>query len=208
MFYLDHQNLYKNTYIQTNWSPEENRLLAEKYEQTNGPWEEIQQSFPGKSIEELKTNWYSIHQPDTSKLSTQNRMPNWSVEEDNLLIEMVAKRFSWDSIAKRLPGRTSDACQTHYKRLSSKKGLVKKDGDYNKGDGKGDQPANYDNLENKELTAAIRNEFHIGENEILTLSADTIPRIQRVIEQFYANKPGYQQEKEQSDEQSIFPQSE
>ncbi|SPJ80242.1 related to DRPLA protein [Fusarium torulosum] len=52
-----------------------------------------------------------VQEPPAKK---QRKYMKWSLEEDNLMIELQGKGMRWKDVAKRLPGRTAISCRLRY----------------------------------------------------------------------------------------------
>lgn len=58
--------------------------------------------------------------PDESPAKKQSK---WTLEEDNLTIELRGQGMKWDDIAKRLPGRSSISCRLRYQNYLEKRAI-------------------------------------------------------------------------------------
>ncbi|ORX92421.1 hypothetical protein BCR34DRAFT_500750 [Clohesyomyces aquaticus] len=53
--------------------------------------------------------------------SLAKKQCKWTLEEDNLTIELRGQGMKWDNIAKRLPGRSSISCRLRYQNYLEKR---------------------------------------------------------------------------------------
>ncbi|KAL8817860.1 MAG: hypothetical protein Q9191_008063 [Dirinaria sp. TL-2023a] len=57
--------------------------------------------------------------PSASPAKKQNS--KWSLDEDELIIQLRGKNMKWDDVSKRLPGRTAIACRLHFQNYLERK---------------------------------------------------------------------------------------
>jgi hypothetical protein len=68
----------------------------------------------------LKRQASQIPLPDESPAKKQSK---WTLEEDNLTIELRGQGMKWDDIATRLPGRSSLSCRLPYQNYLEKRAI-------------------------------------------------------------------------------------
>ena len=94
------------------WTPEEDerlqKLLERKQEMT---WKEMATYFPGRTPSALKVRKISKDIPPTG------RIYHFTKEEDDLLLELGAKKMSWKERAKRFPNRDVGSLKGRYRLL-------------------------------------------------------------------------------------------
>ncbi len=100
----------KNEPLGSQWTPEEDQLLAELRSNKSLSWSQIIEFFPGRTADAVKKRWFSKLRGNGVSSSRQ-----WTPEEDQLLTELREKKsLSWKQIIEFFPGRTPGAVQKHY----------------------------------------------------------------------------------------------
>ncbi|XP_061995324.1 transcription factor MYB3R-3-like [Rosa rugosa] len=92
------------------WTEEEDRILTDAVEKHNGKnWKRIAECVRGRTDVQCLHRWQKVLSPDLVK-------GFWSKEEDDLIIELVAKQGNkkWSEIAKSLPGRIGKQCRERW----------------------------------------------------------------------------------------------
>ncbi|XP_040996539.1 uncharacterized protein LOC121242679 [Juglans microcarpa x Juglans regia] len=92
------------------WTEEEDKILAVAVQKFNGKnWKKIAECVPDRTDVQCLHRWQKVLNPDLVK-------GPWSKEEDDLIIELVAKqgKKKWSEIAKFLPGRIGKQCRERW----------------------------------------------------------------------------------------------
>lgn len=93
------------------WTPEEDELLKRAVKKHNGQqWKVIATEVPGRSHVQCLQRWNKSLNPEVIK-------GRWTTEEDNLLLDIVAKNphmKNWGYAAKYIPGRSAKQCRERY----------------------------------------------------------------------------------------------
>ncbi|BBG97500.1 myb domain protein 3r-5, partial [Prunus dulcis] len=92
------------------WTEEEDEILAHAVQKFNGRnWKKIAECVPDRTDVQCLHRWQKVLNPDLVK-------GFWSKEEDDLIIELVAKQGNkkWSEIAKSLPGRIGKQCRERW----------------------------------------------------------------------------------------------
>ncbi|CAL9007043.1 unnamed protein product [Prunus brigantina] len=92
------------------WTEEEDKILAHAVQKFNGRnWKKIAECVPDRTDVQCLHRWQKVLNPDLVK-------GFWSKEEDDLIIELVAKQGNkkWSEIAKSLPGRIGKQCRERW----------------------------------------------------------------------------------------------
>ncbi|KAL6130877.1 hypothetical protein ACLB2K_069255 [Fragaria x ananassa] len=88
----------------------QDRVLADAVEKYNGKnWKRIAECVRGRTDVQCLHRWQKVLSPDLVK-------GFWSKEEDDLIIELVAKQGNkkWSEISKSLPGRIGKQCRERW----------------------------------------------------------------------------------------------
>ncbi|XWS67068.1 hypothetical protein CRYUN_Cryun05aG0254800 [Craigia yunnanensis] len=92
------------------WTPEEDETLRNAVAAFKGKsWKKIAEFFPDRSEVQCLHRWQKVLNPDLVK-------GPWTQEEDDKIIELVAKYgpTKWSVIAKSLPGRIGKQCRERW----------------------------------------------------------------------------------------------
>ncbi|XVF79998.1 hypothetical protein PTKIN_Ptkin15bG0035100 [Pterospermum kingtungense] len=92
------------------WTEEEDKLLTIAVQKFNGKnWKKIAEGVPDRTDVQCLHRWQKVLNPDLVK-------GPWSKEEDDLILELVAKqgKKKWSEIAKYLPGRIGKQCRERW----------------------------------------------------------------------------------------------
>ncbi|GLT89580.1 hypothetical protein SLE2022_075580 [Rubroshorea leprosula] len=92
------------------WTPEEDETLRNAVAAYKGKsWKKIAEFFPDRSEVQCLHRWQKVLNPDLVK-------GPWTQEEDDKIIELVAKYgpTKWSVIAKSLPGRIGKQCRERW----------------------------------------------------------------------------------------------
>ncbi|XP_068640380.1 uncharacterized protein [Aristolochia californica] len=92
------------------WTEEEDNNLIKAVQFYGGRnWKKIAESFPGRTDVQCLHRWQKVLNPELIK-------GPWTKEEDDRIIELVAKLGSkkWSLIAKSLPGRIGKQCRERW----------------------------------------------------------------------------------------------
>ena len=94
------------------WTDEEKVTLIRLVEQDDRDisWKEVSKHFPNRS-EEACMEYYKRN---LRKALGPLKLRAWTSQEEEKLAELHRRKFSWDDIADELPGRSADACKTHF----------------------------------------------------------------------------------------------
>jgi len=91
------------------WSGEEDELLRcaiTRLGQKN--WKIIAENIPGRTHVQCLQRWRKVLDPCIRK-------GHWSIEEDNILLNLVSNGFkNWGHVAKGVPGRCAKQCRERY----------------------------------------------------------------------------------------------
>jgi len=92
----------------TQWTREEDELLASLAKKHKRNWEKVGSHFPNKSPKAIQKRWANKHDPSLKKT-------RWSPEEDKL-IRSLYKTYggNWKKIAEMIKGRAPDAIKNRY----------------------------------------------------------------------------------------------
>ena len=97
------------------WTPDEDAILVKVVEE-KGPanWNSLAESLPGRTGKQCRERWLC-------KLSPDFKNGGWTIEEDNLLIELQG-RFGnrWSKIRKHIPQRSSVSIKNRWVSLRRK----------------------------------------------------------------------------------------
>ncbi|GBG27474.1 Transcription factor MYB3R-5 [Hondaea fermentalgiana] len=101
----------KGKSVRRRWTPEEDELLRRAVKKYNcQQWKKIATEVPGRSHVQCLQRWNKSLDPDVIK-------GRWTTEEDNLLLDIVAKNphmKNWGFAAKYIPGRSAKQCRERY----------------------------------------------------------------------------------------------
>ncbi|KAM7271803.1 hypothetical protein ACFE04_031017 [Oxalis oulophora] len=92
------------------WTPEEDEMLRQAVALYKGKsWKKIAESFPDRSEVQCLHRWQKVLNPELIK-------GPWTQEEDENIVEMVAKYgpTKWSVISKALPGRIGKQCRERW----------------------------------------------------------------------------------------------
>ncbi|XP_038971384.1 transcription factor MYB3R-5-like isoform X5 [Phoenix dactylifera] len=92
------------------WTDKEDDILVKAVKQLNRKnWKRIAELFPGRSDVQCLHRWQKVLNPELVKGA-------WTKEEDDCIVELVAKHGSkkWSVIAKSLPGRIGKQCRERW----------------------------------------------------------------------------------------------
>ncbi|KAH8100495.1 hypothetical protein BXZ70DRAFT_937484 [Cristinia sonorae] len=97
--------------IGTPWSTEEDNLLRQAVA-VHGEcdnWKQVAVSVPGRTNKACRKRWLHSLSPSIKKTA-------WTPEEDKLLVGLYETHGAkWSVIARKIPGRTDDACSKRYR---------------------------------------------------------------------------------------------
>ncbi|KAJ7630537.1 hypothetical protein FB45DRAFT_915812 [Roridomyces roridus] len=99
------------TVVDTRWSKAEDDLLLQAVasfgEHEN--WKTVAQAVPGRTNKACRKRWLHSLSPSLKKCA-------WTPAEDQLLLELyTAHGPKWSAIARKISGRTDDACSKRYR---------------------------------------------------------------------------------------------
>ncbi|KAG0464355.1 hypothetical protein HPP92_020424 [Vanilla planifolia] len=92
------------------WTPEEDETLRCAVElHKRKSWKKIAESIPGRTEVQCLHRWQKVLNPELIK-------GPWSTEEDDIIVELVAKYgpTKWSVIARSLPGRIGKQCRERW----------------------------------------------------------------------------------------------
>ncbi|KAM7277022.1 hypothetical protein ACFE04_018888 [Oxalis oulophora] len=92
------------------WTEEEDKLLASAVHAFHAKnWKKIAQHIPNRTDVQCLHRWQKVLNPELVKGA-------WAKEEDDLIIQLVAKQGNkrWSEIAKHLPGRIGKQCRERW----------------------------------------------------------------------------------------------
>lgn len=96
------------------WSPNEDKVLLEAYEQLGPSWQRIAQLIPGRTDDQCSKRYTDVLDP-----AVHNRLRPWSEEEDRKLLELYKKHGrKWQAIAAGIEGRTGLVCRNRWRKLT------------------------------------------------------------------------------------------
>lgn len=96
------------------WSPNEDKVLLEAYEQLGPSWQRIAQLIPGRTDDQCSKRYTDVLDP-----AVHNRLRPWSEEEDAKLLELYKKYGrKWQAIAAGIEGRTGLVCRNRWRKLT------------------------------------------------------------------------------------------
>lgn len=107
-------NLSKRSGKRRPWSPEELKLLVELREERKLPWNKINEFFPQRGWQALKTR-YSIITRDSNRI--KKKVKPWTHKERDALLKLKKTGLSWREIAEHIPGRSPMAVKRKYQHL-------------------------------------------------------------------------------------------
>ncbi|TFK93537.1 hypothetical protein K466DRAFT_537804 [Polyporus arcularius HHB13444] len=93
------------------WTTQEDNLLiqAVAIHGENDNWKAVATLVPGRTNKACRKRWLHSLSPNVKKTA-------WTPEEDQLLLSLYATHGTkWSVIARRIPGRTDDACSKRYR---------------------------------------------------------------------------------------------
>ena len=116
-----YRRLNKNRpHTQGRFSDIENELLLE-LRKANMPWDEMVEWFSERSMRTLQYQYRAL-KSSTPKRAASPRL--WTPEEEKKLLELGDRGFSWEEMAKFIPGRTPFAVREHYKLVMDQKSFT------------------------------------------------------------------------------------
>ncbi|UPK95056.1 hypothetical protein LCI18_005991 [Fusarium solani-melongenae] len=96
------------------WTAQEDELLLSAYARLGPAWHDIALLIPGRKDDQCSKRYNDILNP-----SAQNRLSDWTAQEDNLLRQGVATLgHRWAAISSRIPGRPPLTCRNRWRTLS------------------------------------------------------------------------------------------
>jgi hypothetical protein len=90
------------------WSADDDTLLSQLVPQISD-WEEIAQSFPGRTSKQVFAHWKKVANPSIVRGS-------WTGEEDAQIIQWVRQNGpqKWTTLAEHMPGRIAKQCRERW----------------------------------------------------------------------------------------------
>lgn len=99
------------------WVPHDDERLLEMIERGKS-WDEIAEYFPGRTKQALLERYRKLRTtppgPWTPPAPNRVKGPNYTPEEDELLLKLKERGESWIDIAKSFPGRSKRGLQYRY----------------------------------------------------------------------------------------------
>lgn len=97
------------------WTADEDRILIEAYESYGPAWNRIAQLISGRTDDQCSKRYNDVLDPNV-----QNRLRQWTKEEDDLLIKMFQEHGTqWKIIASKMEGRTGLTCRNRWRKLAA-----------------------------------------------------------------------------------------
>ncbi|KAJ7456566.1 hypothetical protein FB451DRAFT_1276412 [Mycena latifolia] len=99
------------TALDRRWNAAEDALLVRAVANfgDHDNWKAVAQAVPGRTNKACRKRWLHSLSPSVKKSA-------WTPSEDSLLIELYTTHGpKWSAIARKIPGRTDDACSKRYR---------------------------------------------------------------------------------------------